>query len=50
MFIIIVGSPLNGFNTIGPFYTYQEASDYGFKKFVNTNAWWVSELEMPSGH
>lgn len=47
--ILILGNPIDGFNYIGPFPSYEDADEYCQSDAIARNeSWWIFELEQPN--
>jgi hypothetical protein len=47
MYVLIIGSPIDGFHHIGPFSSREEAEKYGEEHFSSTE-WWIMDLVPPN--
>lgn len=46
-FVIVTGSPIDGFTFIGPFEFHGDASDYADANLAGEADWWIAEVRTP---
>jgi hypothetical protein len=48
MYILVIGTPIGGFEFVGPFPDADTAVEYG-ERHTEDREWWVAKLDKPKG-